>query len=289
MKTTKACTIAVVTTLGSIQAQPLTSATFSNSDVTIYEESSPGVLTQNNSFNPVSALQGTANAAGGNIELFASSDLGGFVSPVAGSAFATTSPTVLTAGFSSGPTVTVSGLNGQDWFSDASNNYDTTFGASNLANQWFGDFLTAMVAQSGGAAASFISGSETTLFDTFRDNGGFAQLSDPNISYIDTSDSMVVSVGLGGFSDSTPRVASLLDVAPAVFDFAFQNGIQISEVVKINGEEAYSFQGVNSGVVLNDGVNSYDATYEVSVPVPEPSSSLLLLLAGVAGVIRRKR
>ncbi len=286
MKTLKGYALVTAATLTGAQSQTLNSAFFSDSDITIYEESSPGVLTANSSYDPVLAMQGSANAAGGNVELFASSDSPSYDDASATGAFAMANPTVLTAGFSDSSSVTVSGLNGQDWFVDSGSVYDTAYGADNLANQWFGDFLSAMNSQSSGAANAFIVGNEGTLFDSFRDNGGFAQMSDPNISYIDTSDSFV-SVGLGGFEDATPRVAGLLDVSTFILGQFFPNGIEISEVVKVNDQEVYSFAAVNSGVVLNDGVDSYSATYVVSVP--EPSSSVLLLLAGLAGISRRKR
>ncbi|MFT6179621.1 MAG: hypothetical protein ACI9NQ_001233 [Paracoccaceae bacterium] len=71
---------------------------------------------------PVAALQGTASAAGGNIELFASSDDAVYDDASASGAFANADPTVLTAGFSDASTVTVSGLDGQDWFVDSADN-----------------------------------------------------------------------------------------------------------------------------------------------------------------------
>lgn len=267
-------------------SQTLTSASLSNNDVTVYEESAPGILSINNSASLTSVLQGSANAAGGNVELFTSSDSPLYEDPSVGGAFANANPTVLTAGFSSGPSVTVSGLNGQDWFTTPGNAYETGYGANNMANVWFGSFLQAMNDQSSGQAALFIAGNEADLFDTFRDNGGFAQMSDPNVSYIDSSDA-IVSVGLGGFADATPRVADLLEVSPVVLSSIFQNGIQISEVAKVNSQAVYSFEAVDSGVLFDDGVDSYSATYVVSIP--EPSSSVLLLLAGMSGLARRKR
>ncbi len=286
MKTLKTCAFVAVIPLANAYSQTLTSAVFSDSDITIYEESSPAVLTLNNSLDPVLALQGTANAAGGNVELFATSDFAPYADSSEGSIFAAATPTVLTAGFSDASSVTVSALSGQDWFVDSENSYNTAFGVDNLANQWFGDFLAAMTEQSGGAATTFIAGNEEALFEQFRDNGGFAQLSDPNVSFIDTSDSFV-NVGLGGFIDATPRVAGLLNVNAFLLGQFFPNGIQVSEVAKVNGQEVYSFQAVDSGVVLNDGVDSYSGTYLVTVP--EPSSALLLCLAGLGGLTRRKR
>lgn len=286
MKISKVYLLVFASPVTNAYSQTLTSAILSNNDVTIYEESSPRLLTENSAYDPVDALQGTASAAGGNIELFASSDQPAYDDPSASGAFANADPTVLTAGFSDASTVIVSGLDGQDWFVDSANNYNTSYGADNFANQWFGDFLTAMSDQSSGAANSFINGNEGTLFDTFKTNGGFAQMSDPNVSYIETSDA-IVSVGLGGFNDVTERVAILLQVQPVQLAALFQNGLQISEVAKVNGQEAYGFVAVDSGVFLDDGIDSYSATYLVSVP--EPSSSLLLLLAGATGLVRRKR
>ena len=220
------------------------------------------------------------------MELFTSSDLDAYKDPAFGGNFANATPTSLLANFSNGSSVTVSGMNGKDWFLDPGSFYDTGYGANNFANQWFGDFLQAMNTQSGGAAVLFITGNEGDLFDVFRDNGGFAQMSDPNVSYIDTSDA-IVSVGLGGFADATARVADLLEVSPLVLSSIFRNGIEISEVAKVNGQVVYSFDGVDSGVLFDDGVDSYSATYVVSIP--EPSSSVFLLLAGISGLARRKR
>ncbi len=286
MKTTKLSALITATGILSASSQTLTSAFFSNADFTVHEESAPGVIIVNNSFDPVQALQGSLGAAGGNVELFRSSDLAPFDDPSAGGLFASADATVLTAGFSDSSTVTVSGLNGQDWFVDASDFYDTAFGADNLANQWFGDFLDAVIDQSNGAVLPFVTGNESDLFDNFRDNGGFAQLSDPNISFIDTSDSFV-SVGLAGFDDSTTRLAGLLGVNSFILGQFFPDGIQVSEVARVNGREVYSFEAIDSGVVLDDGVDSFSGTFVVTVP--EPSSALFLLVAGGLVSTRRKR
>ena len=293
MKATKVSVLLALAPFGAANAQTLNSASLSNSDVTIYEADNSSPVRQlsiNNSLSPLVALQGTASDAGGNIELFTSSDLPAFDDVSELGSFANAMPTVLTAGFSNGSTVTVSGLNGRDWFLVSGSVYDTSFGVDNLANQWFGDFLGAMNTQSGGATTSLIAlaGGEASLFDTFRDNGGFAQMSDPNVSFIDTTDS-IVSVGLGGFIDSTNRVAGLIGVSPISLDLAFEDGLQVSEVALVNGEAAYGFEAVDSGVVLDDPESSYSGTYVVMTAVPEPSSSLLVLLAGVAGLARRKR
>ena len=277
---TSSILLVLVAAASTASAQTLSSASLSNGDVTIYRESSPGILTIDPSAPLLTVLQGTTNAAGGNIELFTSSD------GLAPLPFASASPTVLTAGFSNGQSVTVSGLNGQDWFLDSSNVYNTAYGADNLANTWFGDFLAAMINQGNAFASGLINGNEALLYGSFLANNGFAQSSDPNVSFIEV-DSSIVNVGLGGFLDATPAVASLLNVSEAQLAFAFPGGIQLSEVAKVNGEVVYSFEGEDSGVVLDDGVDSYSATYLVTVP--EPSSSVLLLVTGIGFLARRKR
>ena len=265
-------------------AQTLTSAALSNSDVLIYEEFPAGSLVLNQSAPLLSVLQGSTNAAGGNIELFTSSDLPAYDDPAAGGNFALATPTTLTAGFSNGDTVILSGLDGQDWFLDATGSYNTGYGSVNLANLWFSDFLTAMGDQQTGGP-DFITGNEALLYGSFLNNGGFAQISDPNISFIET-DGSIVDVGLGGFADSTARVAQLLGVTTLQLQASYANGIEISEVVLINGKAAYGFDGEDSGVVLDDGVDSYSATFLVSVP--EPSSALLSVF-GLALIARRRR
>lgn len=130
------------------------------------------------------------------------------------------------------------------------------------------------------------------MFDTFRDNGGFQQQSDPNISYVEVSGNEL-KVGLGGFIDIKPRVTALVANATGILE-AFvsgliPNGIQSSEVVLIDGVASYSFDAVESGVVLDDGVDSYTATYEVATNVPEPSSAMLILVGAGAVALRRRR
>ncbi len=266
-------------------SQTLTSASLSNSDVTIYIESPPGMLAIDPSASLLSVLQGSAGAAGGNVELFTSSDLPAYDDPSSGSAFALADPTNLTAGFSNGDSIIVSGLSGQDWFVDNNGNYDTDYGSVNLANLWFSDFLGAMADQQT-AGPDSITGNEALLYNNFLNNGGFAQISDPNISFIE-NDGSIVNIGLGGFADSTSAVALLIGASEAQLQATYANGIEISEVVLVNGQAAYGFDGVDSGVVLDDGVDSYAATYLVTVP--EPSSSLLIALAGLVVTARRRR
>jgi hypothetical protein len=79
----------------------------------------------------------------------------------------------------------------------------------------------------------------------------------------------------------------MIGVTEVQLQASYANGIELSEVILVNGQAAYGFAAVDSGVVLNDGVDSYAATFLVSVP--EPSSSLLILLSGLGMIARRKR
>lgn len=83
----------------------------------------------------INALGGDINFAGGNVELYAASDSASF------SDFANAEHVELALNFGNGNQVTLSSLNGQDWFNAGSAGYDTSWGAENLANQWFNDFV----------------------------------------------------------------------------------------------------------------------------------------------------
>jgi len=188
-------------------------------------------------------------------------------------------------------TTTIRSLNGNDWFNDSLGAYNLSYGSSNLANDWFNDFLSQMAASA--SLAPFIIGNEAALFDSFRDNGGFAQLSDPNISYVDLTGSDI-EVGLAGFLDAKPRVVDLLTSATGQSSSFLSNfvpdDLQLSEVVIIDGEAYYEFSASPSGVIFNDGVGSYSGTYEITVSAhaPEPSSALLLAL-GACGLLGKRR
>ena len=243
------------------------------------------IIVTSDSTQLINALGGDINFAGGNVELYASSDGTSLTN------FATADHVELALTFANGNQVTVSSLNGQDWFNTSGSGYDTSWGASNLANVWFNDFVDEL--ESFPSLAAMIATTDReTLFDEFRDGGGFQQQSDPNISYVECSGD-TITVGLGGFIDIKPRVAGLVaGVTGIPLNFVtglIPDGIQSSEVVLIDGVASYSFEAVESGVVLDDGVDSYKATYEVTHTVPEPSSAMLVLLGGFAATLRRRR
>lgn len=276
-------------TLRPVCSQTLQSAFISGSDTINYIESPPGQLAVDPGAPLLTILQGSASAAGGNIELFASSESGAFVSPLAGSPFALVAPTVLTATFDNAQVVNVRSLNGNDWFTVAAGGgYDTSYGADNLANQWFGDFLGAMVSQGSAFVPGLIGGNEQNLYNSFLANGGFAQLSDPNISYIELGPS-TVTVGLGGFLDAIPQIAHLIGSTEQDLRLLFPDGLQISELAVVDDVVVYSFSAVDSGVFLDDGVASYSATYaQTATAVPEPGIIGLIVLTPLM-LLRRRR
>lgn len=276
-------------------ASPLLGQTYTitGTDHTTYlADSNNNLFVTTNPSDLQAALVGNATNAGGNVELFASSDLAINDSPAQGGNFANASRTILSADFGSNGIVSFSSLNGQDWFNDSSGSYDLAFGANNLANQWFADFVTELMTQP--TLVSFISGNEQALFESFRDNGGFAQLSDANISYVEETNG-TVTAGLGGFIDSSPRIVGLVSDATGLNSSLLSSlipaGLQFSEVVLIDGEANYAFSATDSGVILQDGLDSYSGNFEItlSTSVPEPSSALLLGLSSSLWMVRRKR
>ena len=238
------------------------------------------------------ALNGDLWNAGGNVELFASSDNVGFNDASSTGAFANAGRVSIDADFGNGCVVNVSSLNGQDWFTTSGGVYDTGYGADNLANQWFNDFVSVLNAQT--TLGAMINGNELSIFDGFRDAGGFSQASDPNISYMELS-GVDVTVGLGGFLDASPQIVDMLSAATgtssSILSTLVPSGLQVSEVVLIDGEAYYGFSASDSGVILQDGLSSYSGTYEVTHAkhMPEPSASLLLSLSGVLLCLGRKR
>jgi hypothetical protein len=245
-------------------------------------------------------LQGDSNSPGGNLELFASSETqAGLASFVAG---ATTS----VSGIVGGQTLTLSSLNASDWFSKSGGGLDYSYGANTLATEWFTQFYNNAVT---GFAQSFAP--VNTAFDAFRDAGGFAAGSDPNISYA-YNDGNDIKIGLAGHYDlkafyqaklaSTGSVKELdwLEEstglpAAVILNLAINDGFQASEVVKYtyngNTDYLYSFNATNSGLLETDGW-SHNGNYEVKISgdpeaVPEPITGLIAA-AGLGGAALRR-
>ncbi len=255
---------------------------YNTSGYVVYAETTPGELAVTpNSTMLLNALGGDSSHAGGNVELYTASDSATNV------AFKDADHVLLELNMS-GTMVTLSSLNGHDWFDTPGGNYDTTFGANNLANRWFNDFADELKNHT-----PLVIGNEQALFESYRDNGGFQRVSDPNVSYVEVNGQQIL-VGLGGFIDIHDQAVALIAAATgqplAAVDPFVSNGIQSSEVVLINGVASYGFSATPSGVRLNDGVDSYNGNYEVTnVAVPEPSSAILLGLGSLSLLLRRKR
>ncbi len=261
-------------------------------DFWMYEEATPGNLARaDHSANLHDVLSGHAGAPGGNVELFPTSEWPVFADASAAGAFASVIPTTLvgTAGASA---FVFRSLNGNDWFGGGSG-YNTSFGAPTLATQWFNGFIDSVVgAMTDPMAAAGVSMFRATLFDEWRDAGGFASLSDANIGYVYENTSGEIQFGLEGFLDASPRFRQFLnDSGYAGFSEFVPDGIQYSEVVMLNDEAYYSFgNGTPSGVQLDDApFNSYTADFAFTEQVPEPSAISVVILALVPAMLRRKR
>jgi hypothetical protein len=253
----------------------------------VYREQPAGIIVNDNSYPVADALQGTAGAAGGNVELFATGDADpAYTNPAQGGAFATV-PLVTLTGTANNAPFNLSSLNGNIWFTTTTNTYSTTYGAQNLATRWFNDLADAMIARVNNPTFTLgINASRATLYSGFLNQGGFTELSDPNISHL-YEDGGQFNIGLAGFLDQSPRLRALF---PQFFNL-IPDGIQWSEVVMVNGVPRYSFTGTPSGVRMNDNFGSFNATYVITAPapqIPEPGTIGLLLLPAAA-LLRRRR
>lgn len=220
-------------------------------------------------------LSGNSSAPGGNIELAASSEQGGF----------DFSQNTTLTGTIGGKDIVISSLTQADWITDMGN-------GKTLLSQWLDD---AFLANSVDIPASL----KPAFQQAFVANNGMQRFSDPNISYINKNETTgEISIGLAGhfnasemlkasFGDATVFGRRLADLVP--------DEVQASELVKVvynNGpaQFLYSFAATESGQVNNRGVGadgvSHDGNYEVKlagVPVtsiPEPSTMFALLAVG---------
>ncbi len=254
----------------------------------VYKEQPAGTIVLDNSYPVTSALLGTAAAAGGNVELFATGDLDPqYTDPANGQPFSTVPLVSLTGTANSAP-FTLTSLNGTRWFTTTGGGgYSTAYGAGNLANTWFTGMMDALITKlTNPALIPVVNGARADIYAAFLGAGGFTELSDPNISHL-YEDAGQFNIGLAGFLDQSPRLRQLFpDLAAFI-----PNGIQWSEVVVVNGVPLYSFTGAPSGVVMNDNFGSFNATYVITapaLPVPEPAAATLALL-GTAALLRRRR
>jgi hypothetical protein len=305
----------VVASLGGIASLPaqaaiLNSANITGTDATSandyikYDFVAPNTLGPSPGANLVNLLGGNVNAPTGNVELFATSEVG---FPSLASFLNYDKVTTLNVGFDDGSKATFSSLTATDLFGAAKN---TAYTANTLATKWFNDAFSANFAANSAQLASFGITNETSLFTTlsllgysnyssrekiynlFLNAGGFQRAVDPNIAYVN-KDGNVVSFGLAGHLNLFNQIPGL--------PTQFQNflNFQASELVKVayNNDPSqvfYSFNGTPSGLTSNDTTNSFNATYPFSfnVPpqqsVPEPSAVLGLIAVGGLFVAKRK-
>lgn len=215
-------------------------------------------------------LTGDSSSPTGNVELFSDSETSTYSNP---NNFKNAPVTTL-SGEIGGQSITLSSLTGADWFTTKSGTYNTSFGADNLANRWFKEFIT----KAGQSYNPF-------MYNNFLNNGGFQRSSDPNISYVNQDDSTgLIKIGLAGHFN-------LKDVYSFV-----PNGFQASEIVKYtyNGvtDFLYSFTATNSGLTEKSDGKSHSGNYEVSIAgkvasTPEPS--VILGMMGVCGFFATQR
>ena len=222
-------------------------------------------------------LSGNNSAPGGNVELYDGTDLLPLSDP------AWNQRATLEADFGNDHIITFSSLTFGDWFSG-----DTSYGADNLANQWFGDLLnSALGTEVRNRGASQGLNTDAAIFSAFLGMGGFQRLSDPNVAYVIKDDNKV-TFGLAGHQDAG-AINPLL------------TGLFASEVVKVtkDGESEffYSFlPPTDSGQVNKDGF-SHNGNYEFmlvweddpSTDTPEPATILGLLAVGGAVVASRRQ
>jgi hypothetical protein len=268
------------------------SPSVAGSDFWIYEEATPGNLILTNDAAQLHAvLEGHAGAPGGNVELFSQSEFPEYLDAGSGGAFASVAPVYL-SGTAGTFAFEFRSLNGTDWFGSPSG-YDTSYGASTLATEWFDAFIDSVSAISNPFVGSVLNANRSVLFDQWRDAGGFASLSDANIGYV-YQDGVGgdLHFGLEGFLDASPRFRQFLADAGYGLAAGFvPDGIQYSEVVMLNGEVYYSFGNATaSGVQLDDApYHSYTGDFEFVASAPEPGGALLIAVVGFWLMLFRRK
>jgi hypothetical protein len=279
------------------QAGTLTGATIGGtaaSDYLVYGANATNTfLVPNNPANVAAALTGNAASPTGNVELRASTEQATFTSTDF------TKNTTL-SGQIGGKDITFSSLTASDW----TNTYKNT--GKTFGQYWFDSALTA-----NGFGSLVGSTIGTGVFNAFANNGGFKRFSDPNISYVNQNDTTgLISIGLAGHLNATPLLLPYFTAYVNSLSSGFLKTqatqlkavlavtpTQASEIVKYtyNGVTDYKFgfTATNSGLVSNDGTNSHNGNYEVTIdgvpPTTVPEPSVMLGLFGVAGIVAAQR
>jgi hypothetical protein len=276
-------------------------------DVIIYKQDNGfTVEDQNAPLNEV--LQGDATSPGGNVELFASSEISGF------GANATTLEGTL-----NGVSLTLSSLTESDW-----NGAWVSDWFSALLDEGLDENALLYNATTVGMARTLLG--DSFLYNAFLAEGGREIFSDPNISYA-YQDGSEVKIGLAGHFNAYQRIIS--EIPTLQFDGGLlysgltgqsisvntadilKDDFQASEIVKVlYGSDAsrylYSFEATSSGLVESaesnqkgDQATSHTGNYEVTFQghppakdVPEPVSVLGFLAVGAitaGGALKKKQ
>lgn len=273
------------------QADSLQNATIGGTaatDYLLYDANATNTFLSPNA-NLQTILSGTAANPTGNVELAASSEKVGFDF---------TKNTTLN-GTIGGRAISISSLTASDW---SSSYRGTTFG-----QYWFDSALT-----SNGLRNMVGTSASTTLFNVFKNNGGFQRFSDPNISYVSQDANNVINIGLAGHYNASSLFTKSIDQYVNTTTLTNKQRatmaglktqlsgklIQASEVVKTTYEGktdyGFGFVATQSGLVERGDNLSHTGNYVISLQgiepvkkkVPEPS--IVLGLIALGGLARRK-